>query len=547
MKTYKTFKQTPAPTPIIGDSANNISIATEESVKSQKNLQTLPATNIIHQSSEQSNLTPQKLLQEISKSAIQINEIIVEDSQRDKENDSEQNGKLFAEHLLKSILSNTENIPHDPKFPYLDEFANKTKGRDFKNISEIIKESNNEITKASNQNLIFSGVSTTIGATANLTNYGLVASGGVALPWLIAVTIVPAMVNFVHKVKNGVDLNAYLEGRGYLLKYCENVAIMLICDVAERIKNSTDEDKTAKEGAVNLLKSALKDLQKFNLEHYDPEPFYYKWLAQACRQGSSNALSGARFGMGVASVAGAVIAPPVGMAITGLWVGSEAIGGCLYKKSHNLRNAKSITASESLDLVLKNIFTIYRDYLKIETIEQMQDLELEISPDKAKEELRKLCKEYEILPNKKIAENIKSKENKFPSRSSKSHKHCNHHEHHHHEENCKHSPNHNTNNRNKHQHSHNWQNRYIEDNCSHNLGDKISQKKLKFNDLAKVNIVKEGENALPLQNHVHLPQLTKLGAVQKISNCYSNITKTGAKVIGKATGCIVKSFSSLAR
>ena len=223
------------------------------------------------------------------------------------------------------------------------------------------------------------------------------------------------------------------------------------------------------------------------------------------------------------------------------------IGGCLYKKSHNLRNEKSIKAAENLDLVLKNIFAIYRDYLKIKTIEQIQGLELGISPDKAKEELRKLCKEYKILTNKKIAENIKSKENKFPSYSSKSHKHCNHHEHHHHEENCTHSPNHNTNNRNKHQHSHNWQNRYIEDNCSHNLGDKISQKKLKFNDLAKVNIVKEGENALPLQNHVHLPQLTKLVAVQKISNCYNNITKTGAKTINKATGCIVKSSGCLAR
>ncbi len=542
-------------------------------------------------------------------------QIIIEEEQKVEE---VLPAEYFFDLMVKSILDNAAKIPHDTKFPYLDKFANKTKDRDFKNISEIIKESNEEITKASNQNLIFSAGSTTIGATANLTNYGLVASGGVALPWLAGISILPAVVNFVHKVKNGVDLNAYLEGRGYLLKYLENVAIMLICDVAKRIESLPDTSEISKENAEDILKNVLQNLQEFNLAHYDPEPFYYKWSAQAFRQGLSNALSGARIGVGIASFAGSIIALPVGIALTGTLLSSEVIGGCLYKKSHNLRNEKATEAAQKLDLVFEDIFKIYRDYLQIKTTEQMQNLELKTSPDEGKEELRKF---YEYLgpQSKKIHEhhhheksgehNSNHNEHEHPHHEKSGEHNSNHneHEHHHHEKSGEHNSNHNEHehphheksgehnsnhnehehphheksgehdsNHNKHEHpnhknckdhkhSHNWQNRYFNKNCEHNLGEEISTDKVKFTNLASVNILKEDELtllppdpqtktaetkkilALPLPTHVHCPELTKLKAVQKISNCYNYLAKNGAKLIEKSTGCIGKSFGCFTR
>ena len=488
-------------------------------------------------------------------------QIIIEEEQKVEE---VLPAEYFFDLMVKSILDNAAKIPHDTKFPYLDKFANKTKDRDFKNISEIIKESNEEITKASNQNLIFSAGSTTIGATANLTNYGLVASGGVALPWLAGISILPAVVNFVHKVKNGVDLNAYLEGRGYLLKYLENVAIMLICDVAKRIESLPDTSEISKENAEDILKNVLQNLQEFNLAHYDPEPFYYKWSAQAFRQGLSNALSGARIGVGIASFAGSIIALPVGIALTGTLLSSEVIGGCLYKKSHNLRNEKATEAAQKLDLVFEDIFKIYRDYLQIKTTEQMQNLELKTSPDEGKEELRKF---YEYLgPQSK-----KIHEHHHHEKSGEHNSNHNEHEHPHHEKSGEHDSNHNKhehpNHKNckDHKHSHNWQNRYFNKNCEHNLGEEISTDKVKFTNLASVNILKEDELtllppdpqtktaetkkilALPLPTHVHCPELTKLKAVQKISNCYNYLAKNGAKLIEKSTGCIGKSFGCFTR
>ena len=484
---------------------------------------------------------------------------------------------LFSQFFAK-VLRNSEKIPHDKKFPYLSAFAEKVKAeygdRSDLSISEVISNLNEDI-KSNSKKRLFSGwfstsssVSTGV-ASATLSILDTASRAAtVAIP---IISTIPATINLVYGAMNkGWQLNRDLEGRGYLLKYLENTAILMIGDLYEKREILKERIKNIKLGAQSLetdenlenLEKSLKDLEdtikksldqlcNFNKTHYQKIPFYYKWAAMTFR--SIGSLSGiARFGLSVATAVTAFFSNVGALVLAGTLLASDLVFTALYRKSHQMRNESALSCAANLDQGLQEIFAHYE---KQEQITSLQALEsrMMISPKKAKKNLSKAMidfkredyvkflyrnhkeqiggKDFESLPEKekRLVEKAKAHHAKHHHK----HQHEHHHEQqpeHHHEQHPEHQHEHQ--HEHHHHHHHHIDDRYFGQNCSHHLDEKISEESFEFGKLCSVDVVAD-QNAsiLPNPTHVHLPFLNN-GLVEKSMKAVEESGKIAATLMG---------------
>lgn len=471
------------------------------------------------------------------------------------------NPESLTSQFLKSVLQNSAKIPHDPKFPYLAAFAEKMKAQYAENpnltLSQVIEGLNKDIKNNSRKRLFSGWFATSSSVSTGATGAALTIAdaatraASVALP---VVAVVPAAVNLVYGAMNmGWQLNRDLEGRGYLLKYLENVTVLMIGDLyekrkilAEKIEQEQDAQrkKPLQEQLQDLektIKSSLDELWKFNETHYKKEPFYYKWAAMSFK-GIGSLTGAARLSLSIAATATAFFSGVGAAVLAGSLLVSDLVFTGLYRKSHRLRNEGAEKCATNLDTALEAAIGYYQEHEKVASLKDLGKLNL-ASPIKARENLKAALMEFklgeyakflyrndperlepqhiQLLDQKqKDALKKKQKHDEKHARTHSGHGHHKHahghrgHEHNHHHKNearenhheedasdhVVHEPHHNHHDGSEHKHKHKHHHhhhhindRYFGDDCLHNLGEAASKNSVKFQNLSEVSYTDESE------------------------------------------------------
>lgn len=491
-----------------------------------------------------------------------------------------ENQESLVSQFLKSILENAAKIPHDPKFPYLTAFAEKMKAQYAENpnltVSQVIEGLNKDIAQNSKKRLFSSWFATSSSASTGATSAALTIANvatsatSIALP---AVAAIPTAVNLVYGAMNkGWQLNRDLEGRGYLLKYLENVMVLMIGDLhekrealAERIELEQDEVnkdllQTQMRDLENALESSANELWQFNETHYKKEPFYYKWAAMSFK-GVGSLTGAARLGISIAATTTAFYAPPVAIGLASGLVACDIVFTGLYRKSHRLRNEGAEKCAKNLDRALEATIGYYQAHEKAASLEDLGNLTL-ASPTKARENLKDALKKskpeeyakflYRNHPEELKDEHLWHLDQKQKDELEKKRKHDEKHKHHGHGHgHGHHDENHEQETHHKHHH-HNILDRYFGDDCSHHLAETTSENEVHFQDLLEVNCEEEfgfeksKASILPFPTHVHLPSLN-IAPVNALMTFLERATGAVARIMGgrKYKSVAVKSPQAL--
>lgn len=460
-------------------------------------------------------------------------------------------------NIVNSIIASSHLLPHDRKFPYIEEFSTNLKEfheqnrhREEYDLEYIINNYNNKINQNSKKRNwsaissatvqgLFSGVGAILGFC------------GINLPWFSTAGTGSSYIagggNAIFGATYlGAKLNRDIEGRGYFLKHLEDISLHLTADLIyrtnqeksalqelqEKIKelDNTKQDYLDIEKQIEIkqknitqieeINSKIKqDLLEFQKIHYQSRPFYYKWSAQIFRQIFSPITSLIRFLMPIGLMS-SIIAPqasiPVIAGLSGFYILCESIGSFLYSKSHSLRNNNYCQNAQQIDNIFDNICQAYKVFgIKIDNSTEIINAEL------AKE----ILKDNEIIAG------------------------CNHK--HHHKKNHNHSHGYNKN----HSHNHaNLDNEHNEHNHNHssscwincnnkNQLIKNGQKKLEKQESCQITIGQKLEKPESCQikpTHVHFSFIENKIFIGLAKLYHNSLTKISKKI--DSFCCKAKSF-----